>query len=194
MNSVINECVGGKSLQDWHTRASTYIQTVTHSEWGAPYLYTAFMVEVKIFRGSSKFFFPPQPPTFVSCMVKWNSWHIHSQIETDSMWKPELCVCVFTCRSEQESANKAGLGVRVFVCGGRSKIRPIWFVLQSQIKKKSGEGEDGRGGEIAGSAAERGMAPQWQHARLNHRQRGNRFRRDSPCVQKKKLELPMNPS
>lgn len=111
------------------------------------------------------------------------------------MWKPELCVCVFTCRSEQESANKAGLGVRVFVCGGRSEIRPIWFVLQSQIKKESGEGEDGGGGgEIAGSAAERGMAPQWQHARLNHRQRGNRFRRDSPCVQKKKLELPMNPS
>lgn len=63
------------------------------------------------------------------------------------MWKPELCVCVFTCRSEQESENKAGLGVRVFVCGGRSEIRPIWFVLQSQIKKESGEGEDGGGGE-----------------------------------------------
>lgn len=54
-------------------------------------------------------------------------------------------MCVFTCRSEQESENKAGLGVRVFVCGGRSEIRPIWFVLQSQIKKESGEGEDGGG-------------------------------------------------
>lgn len=66
------------------------------------------------------------------------------------MWKPELCVCVFTCRSEQESENKAGLGVRVFVCGGRSEIRPIWFVLQSQIKKESGEGEDGGGGRDSG--------------------------------------------
>ena len=102
------------------------------------------------------------------------------------MCKPELCVCVcvFTCRSEQESENKAGLGVRVFVCGGRSEIRPIWFVLQSQIKKESGEGEEE--GEIAGSAAERGMAPRWQHARLNHRRCGNRFRRDSPRVQIKK--------
>lgn len=27
------------------------------------------------------------------------------------------------------------------MCGERTAIRPIWFVLQSQIKEESGEGE-----------------------------------------------------
>lgn len=30
------------------------------------------------------------------------------------------------------------------MCGERTQIRPIWFVLQSQIKKESGEGEIAR--------------------------------------------------
>lgn len=42
------------------------------------------------------------------------------------------------------------------MCGERSEIRPIWFVLQSQIKKESGEGKIA---ERCGA----GTAPRWQH-------------------------------
>lgn len=133
MNSVINEYVGGKSRQDRHTHARTYVQTVTHSEWGA-LIYTEFMVEVKYSTLLPNSFLSPfHLPISLPCMVKWNSWNIHSQIVTDSTRKlrQRVRICVFTCKSKQ-----ARLMLGWSVCGKRRMIRPIWFVLQSQIKQE----------------------------------------------------------
>lgn len=135
MNSVINECVGGKSWQDWHTHTHTakmYVQTDTHSEWGGALIYTQnswLKWNIPHLLQIPYFFLPTcqHPHSAWLSEIAGISTHRSGPIARVS----SSCVCVFTCRCKQ-----ARIMLGWSVCGKRSTIRPIWFVLQSQIKQE----------------------------------------------------------
>lgn len=135
MNSVINEYVGGKSRQDRHTHARMYVQKVTHSEWGALIYTQNSWLKWNIPHFFQILFSPPS-----TCQYPYPAWLSKiAGISTHRLWLiarvSSGSACVYVCLHVRAS-KQARLMLGWSVCGKRRMIRPIWFVLQSQIKQE----------------------------------------------------------
>lgn len=121
---------------DTHMRECMYKKLHTRSE--APLSIHRIHGWSEIFHTSSKFFSLPLPPS--TCQYPYPAWLSKiAGISTHRLWLiarvSSSSACVYVCLHVRAS-KQARLMLGWSVCGKRRMIRPIWFVLQSQIKQE----------------------------------------------------------